>query len=159
MADTHLLERRARGIEAVAAVRVERVPVTRRPSYKAYRLLQAGFVVLPILTGFDKFFHLLTNWDMYLANPVERMLPVSTPSFMLLVGVIEMAAGVLVAVVPRIGAFVVSAWLMGIVVNLLMPPGFYDLALRDFGLSLAACGLGLLAREYGRPIWEAWRTP
>lgn len=154
MSDTHILERRARRVERAAPTK----SVARRPSYKAYRLLQAGFVVLPVLAGTDKFFHLLANWDMYLANPVEKLLPFSAHTFMLIVGVIEIAAGVLVAAIPRIGAYVVSAWLLGIVVNLLLPPGFYDIALRDFGLSLAACGLGLLAKEYGRPIWEAYRT-
>lgn len=156
MADTHILERHVPGRKA--AVLTEPVSVTSRPSFKAYRLLQVGFVALPILAGADKFFHLLANWDLYLAAPVEKMLPFSAHTFMLIVGVIEIAAGIVVAAVPRIGAFVVSAWLLGIVVNLLLPPGFYDIALRDFGLSLAACGLGLLAKEYGRPVWKAFRT-
>ena len=152
MADTHLLERRA--------VRVEPVPgiEARRPAYQAYRVLQLAFVVAPILAGADKFLQLMVNWDMYLANPVANILSTRAHTFMLIVGVIEIAAGLLVAVIPRIGAAVVSAWLMGIVINLLLPPGFYDVALRDFGLSLAACGLWFLAKDYGRPIWKATRA-
>jgi hypothetical protein len=150
MTDTNILERRA------ARVRTAPGLEPRRPSYKAYRLLQLGFVVAPVLAGADKFFHLLVNWDIYLANPVANILPFSAHTFMLIVGVIEIAAGILVAVIPRIGAFVVSAWLLGIVINLLLPTGYYDIALRDFGLSLAACGLGLLSKEYGRPIWTAY---
>jgi hypothetical protein len=155
MADTHILERRAARVGPVPVT--GRVPVTSRPSYKAYRLLQFGFVVAPILAGADKFLHLLVNWDIYLATPVANLLPFSAHTFMLIVGVIEIAAGILVAAAPRIGAAVVSAWLMGIVINLLLPPGYYDIALRDFGLSLAACALWFLAKDYGRPIWNAPR--
>ena len=152
MSDTHILERRAAGIEP--ALRAHPVAVTSRPSYKAYRLLQAGVVATTLLAGADKFFHLMTNWDMYLADPVEKMLGSHAHAFMLVAGGIEIAAGLLVAVLPRIGGFVVSAWLLGITVNLLLPPGYYDLALRDFGLAIAACSLGLLAKEYGRPLWK-----
>src|SRR5438045_6492995 len=101
MADTHLLERRF--LRADLAARTEPKAEIRRPSYKVYRLLQVGFVVLPILAGADKFFHLLANWDMYLAAPVAKLLPFSAHTFMLIVGVIEIAAGVLVAVAPRLG--------------------------------------------------------
>jgi len=155
MADTHLLERRA--VRVGPERRAARVTETASPSYKVYRLLQAGFVALPIIAGADKFFHLLVNWDIYLANPIAKMLPFSAHTFMLIAGVIEIAAGFLVAFAPRIGGFVVSAWLSGIVLNLLLPPGYYDIALRDFGLALAACGLGQLAKEYGRPLWKAYR--
>jgi hypothetical protein len=153
MADTHVFERR------VARVRPAPGIETRRRSYQAYRLLQVVFVVAPLLAGADKFLHLMGNWDMYLANPVANILPVRAHTFMLIAGVIEIAAGILVAVAPRIGAAVVSAWLMGIVINLLLPPGFYDIALRDVGLSLAACGLWYLSKEYGRPIWESAPAP
>jgi hypothetical protein len=97
----------------------------------------------------DKFFHLLTNWDMYLAPQIARMLPVSGHQFMLAVGAVEVIAGLLVAIKPRFGAYVVAAWLLGIICNLLMTGGFFDVALRDFGLMLGAISLGRLAAEYG----------
>ena len=123
-----------------------------RPAYQAYLVLYAGFVALPILAGLDKFFHLLVNWDQYLAPVVTRIIPVSGHTFMLVVGVIEVAAGVLVAVRPRIGAYVVALWLWGIIVNLLLIPGFYDIALRDFGLSLGALALARLSQEFKHPM-------
>src|SRR5687767_13492218 len=121
---------------------------TSRPDYQAYGILYAGFVALPILAGLDKFFHLLVNWDQYLAPLVTQILPVTAHTFMLVVGVIEIAAGVMVAVRPRIGAYVVALWLWGIILNLLLIPGFYDIALRDFGLSLGALALARLSREF-----------
>src|SRR2546429_5176219 len=109
-----------------AAARVS--AFARRPAYQAYLILYAGFVALPILAGLDKFFHLLVNWDQYLAPVVTQIVPVTGHAFMLAVGVIEIATGVLVAVRPRIGAFVVVLWLWGIIVDLLLVPGFYDVA-------------------------------
>jgi hypothetical protein len=123
-----------------------------RPAYQAYLVLYAGFVALPILAGVDKFFHLLVNWDMYLAPLATRLLPVSGHTFMQAVGVIEVVAGLLVAFRPRIGAYVVALWLWGIIVNLLLVPGFYDVALRDFGLSLGALALARLSEEFKHPM-------
>lgn len=120
-----------------------------QPAYQAYVILYAGFVAVPILAGADKFFHLLVNWDQYLAPLVTQILPVSAHNFMLAVGVIEIVAGLLVAFRPQIGAYVVALWLWGIVVNLLLIPGFYDIAFRDFGLSLAALALARLSQEFG----------
>jgi hypothetical protein len=119
-----------------------------RPAYQAYLILYVGFVALPILAGLDKFFGLLVNWEQYLAPVVTSVLPVSAHAFMLAVGVIEIAAGLLVAFRPRLGACVVALWLWGIIVNLLLVPGFYDIALRDFGLSLGALALARLSREF-----------
>ena len=119
-----------------------------QPAYQAYLILYVGYAALPILAGLDKFLHLLVNWDLYLAPVVTRMLPVSGHAFMLAVGVIEIAAGLLVALRPRIGAYVVALWLWGIIVNLLLVPGFYDIALRDFGLSLGALALARLSQEF-----------
>ena len=151
MAGTQILEpRRTPKVEPRAEVRVEPVRFHRRPAYQAFRLLQIGFTLAPILAGTDKFFHLMANWDMYLANRVEKLLPVSGHTFMLAAGVVEILAGLLVAIVPRIGGFVVGAWLCGIIVNLLLIPGFYDVALRDLGLAIGAFALGLLAREFAR---------
>jgi len=125
--------------------------VSVRPAQQAYFILYAGFVALPILAGADKFLHLLVNWDQYLAPLVTQILPVSAHTFMLIVGVIEITAGILVALRPRIGACVVALWLWGIIVNLLLIPGFYDIALRDFGLSLGALALARLSQEFARP--------
>ena len=119
-----------------------------RPAYQAFCILYAGFAALPILAGLDKFFHLLVNWDQYLAPIATRVLPVSGHTFMLAVGVIEIAAGLLVIARPRIGAYVVALWLWGIIANLLLIPGFYDIALRDFGLSLGALALARLSAEF-----------
>ena len=117
------------------------------PVYQAYMLLRVGFTVAPILFGLDKFFNWTVDWPDYLAPWVNDIVPGSGQDFMYVVGVIEIAAGILVAVAPRIGAYVVAAWLAGIIVNLLTvdPPTYYDIALRDFGLMLAALTLGRLA--------------
>jgi uncharacterized membrane protein YphA (DoxX/SURF4 family) len=115
--------------------------------YQAYMLLRVGFTVAPILFGLDKFFNWTVDWPDYLAPWMNDIVPGSGQDFMYLVGVIEIAAGILVAVAPRIGAYVVAAWLAGIILNLLTadPPTYYDIALRDFGLMLAALTLGRLA--------------
>src|SRR3954447_16546570 len=124
-----------------------------RPAYQAYMILYAGFVALPIIAGADKFFDLLTNWDTYLAPIVTQTLGVNAHTFMLIVGVIEIVAGLLVLVRPQIGAYVVGLWLLGIIVNLLLRGGAYDIALRDFGLSLAAFALARISAEFNpRPI-------
>ncbi len=120
-----------------------------RPAYQAYLILYVGFIALPIVAGLDKFFHILVNWDHYLTPVVTQVLPLSAHTFMLIVGVIEIIAGILVAVRPQIGAYVVMVWLWGIIVNLLLVPGFYDIALRDFGLSLGALALARLSHEFG----------
>lgn len=126
-----------------------KLDVRTTPAYQAYRILHAGFIAAPILAGLDKFFHLLTNWDMYLAPRIAALSPIGGHGLMLVVGVVEIAAGVLVAVRPRIGAYVVAAWLGGIILNLLLIPGFFDIALRDFGLSLGALALARLSAQYG----------
>jgi uncharacterized membrane protein YphA (DoxX/SURF4 family) len=119
---------------------------TSQPSRQAYLILKFGFTVAPILAGADKFFNFLTNWSQYLSPFVANIIPAKI--FMPTVGVIEIAAGILVAVKPRIAAYVVSAWLVGIIVNLLLIPGFFDVALRDLGLALGALALGRLSEEY-----------
>jgi uncharacterized membrane protein YphA (DoxX/SURF4 family) len=118
------------------------------PAYQAYQILHVAFVVAPIIAGLDKFFHLLVNWDMYLAPVIASLSPIGGHGLMLLIGVIEIVAGILVAIKPRIGAYVVSAWLLGIVINLLIIPGYFDIALRDFGLSLGALALGRLSEGF-----------
>jgi DoxX len=122
----------------------------RNPVYQAYMLLRVGFTAAPILFGLDKFFDWTVDWTDYLAPWVNDVVPGSGQDFMYFVGVVEIAAGILVAVAPRLGAYVVAAWLAGIIVNLLTvdPPTYYDIALRDFGLLLAALTLGRLAGAF-----------
>jgi hypothetical protein len=116
-------------------------------AHQAFWLLRVAFTVAPILFGIDKFFNWTVHWPDYLAGWVNNIVPGSGQDFMYVVGGIEIAAGLLVAVAPRIGAFVVAGWLAGIVVNLLTnnAPQYYDIALRDFGLMLAALTFGRLA--------------
>ena len=112
-------------------------------AYRAYQILHVGFVLAPLLAGVDKFFNFLTNWEQYLSPLVTRY--VNAFLFMRVVGVVEVVAALLVAFVPRIGAYVVALWLVGIIANLLSTGAYYDIALRDFGLFLGAIALGQLA--------------
>ena len=115
------------------------------PVQQAFWLLRIGFTVAPILFGLDKFAHVLVNWDKYLAPEFTDLFNTSAHNLMYVVGAIEIVAGLVVAVRPRYGAYLVAAWLAGIIVNLLMIGGYYDIALRDFGLLLAALTLARLA--------------
>ncbi len=126
-------------------------PNLKDPTFQAYALLRSVFTVAPILFGLDKFFTVLTDWTAYLAPWIDRIVPGDAADAMRIVGVVEIAAGLLVAVAPRIGAYVVALWLAGIIVDLLTLSGFYDVALRDFGLLVAALALGRLAQ--GRPAY------
>jgi hypothetical protein len=121
-----------------------------RPSYQAYQILRLGFTVAPIVAGLDKFFHLLVNWDQYLPAFVNNLTGGRGHELMLAVGVIEIVAGLGVAFKPRVFAYVVAAWLLLIVFNLLLIPGFFDVALRDFGLALGALALARLSHEHER---------
>ena len=121
-----------------------------KPSYQAYQILHLGFTVAPIVAGLAKFFNLLVNWEQYLPGFVNNMTGGHGHELMLAVGVIEIVAGLGVAFKPRLFAYVVAAWLLLIVVNLLMIPGYFDVALRDFGLSLGALALARLSQEYDR---------
>ena len=120
------------------------------PVYQAYRLLHVAFVVALIVAGLDKFFHLLVDWNQYLAPIVPRVLGGHGDEFMLAVGAIEIVAGLGVLLKPKIFAYVVAAWLLGIIVNLLLIPGYYDIALRDFGLALGALALARLSQNFDR---------
>lgn len=122
------------------------------PTFAAYWLLRIGFVVLPIWMGIDKFFNGLTQWTDYLAPWIADIVPGSAQSTMYLVGIVEIVAGLAIAVKSRYAAFVVAIWLAGIIVNLLTLSGYYDVALRDFGLLIAALALGLLSRAYDPPF-------
>ena len=123
---------------------------TSSPAYQAYWILHVGFTVAPILAGLDKFTHLLVNWDQYLPGVVANASPIQPHTLMLIAGVIEIVAGIGVWLKPRIFAYVVAAWLVVIIINLLLIPGYFDIALRDFGLFLAALALARLSQEYAR---------
>ncbi len=118
------------------------------PAYQAFLLLRTGFTVAPILFGLDKFFHVLVDWDLYLAPRIDRLVPGTAHQAMYAVGMIEIVAGLTVALLPRFGGYLVAAWLAGIIVNLLLIPGYYDIALRDFGLLIAALSLARLAAAF-----------
>jgi uncharacterized membrane protein YphA (DoxX/SURF4 family) len=122
----------------------------RNPAFQGFLLLRAGFTVAPILFGLDKFFNVMVDWDGYLAPWIDDIMPGTAEQFMYVVGGVEILAGVLVAVVPRVGGYVVAAWLAAIIVNLLTanPPEYYDIALRDLGLLLGALTLARLATHF-----------
>jgi len=124
------------------------------PAYQAFLLLRVAFTVAPILFGLDKFTNVMVDWETYLAPWINDIVPGSAATAMHLVGVVEIAAGILVALKPRYGAYVVAAWLGGIIVNLLTYSGYYDIALRDFGLMLGALTLARLASVYDPPGFE-----
>jgi len=115
------------------------------PTFQAFWLLRIGFTVAPILFGADKFAHVLTNWDKYLAPWVNNLVPGTAHQAMYVIGVVEIVAGLAVLLKPRFGGYLVAAWLLGIIVNLVSISGYYDVALRDFGLLLAALTLARLA--------------
>ena len=121
------------------------------PVYQGFTLLRTGFAVAPILFGLDKFFNLMVNWEGYLAPWLQQLSPLSPVHAMYVVGVIEIAAGIVVAIKPRYGAYLVAAWLAGIIVNLLSFPGYSDIALRDFGLLIGALALARLAARFDPP--------
>jgi uncharacterized membrane protein YphA (DoxX/SURF4 family) len=124
------------------------------PAYQAFVILRVAFTVAPILFGLDKFFDVMVDWPKYLAPWINDVVPGSASTAMHLVGIVEITAGVLVALKPRYAAYVVAAWLGGIIVNLLTYSGYYDIALRDFGLLLGALSLGRLAQTYDPPGLE-----
>ena len=132
-----------------------RVSVSERlrtdPAYQAFMLLRIAFTVAPILFGLDKFFNVMVDWEQYLAPWINDLSPLSATHTMYVVGVIEIVAGIAVAIKPRYAAYIVAAWLAGIIINLLSYSGYYDVALRDFGLMLGALTLARLASKYDPP--------
>jgi uncharacterized membrane protein YphA (DoxX/SURF4 family) len=123
----------------------------RGPAYQGYLILRVAFVLVPILSGLDKFFNLLAEWPEYLAPWVDDLVPGTAQQFMYAVGVIEIVAGLVVLLSPRWGSLLVAAWLAGITLNLLTfdPPQYYDIAARDFTIMLAALTLNRLAIAFG----------
>jgi hypothetical protein len=129
---------------------------------QAYWLLRVGFTAAPILFGIDKFFNWTVHWPDYLAGWINNIMPGTAQDFMYFVGVVEIVAGLVVAVAPVIGGPLVAAWLAGIIVNLLTnnPPEYYDIALRDFGLFLGALTLTRLAWAFARrPVTRTTGAP
>jgi uncharacterized membrane protein YphA (DoxX/SURF4 family) len=124
----------------------------RDPRYQAYALMRLAFTVAPIAFGVDKFFNVMVDWPKYLAPWINDIAPGSGQDFMYFVGAVEIVAGLVVAIKPRYGAYLVAGWLGGIVINLLSYSGFYDIALRDFGLMLGALTLARLAAVYDPPL-------
>ena len=141
-------------IETAPSTRVPRPGITERspsfqdPAYQAFWLLRIGFVVAPILFGLDKFVDWLVDWERYLAPEINDLIPGNAHQAMLAIGVVEVVAGLVVAVRPRYGGYLVAAWLAGIILNLLLIADYYDVALRDFGLLLAALTLARLAAAF-----------
>ena len=121
------------------------------PAFQAFMLLRIAFTVAPILFGLDKFFNVMVDWEQYLAPWINDLSPLSATHTMYVVGVIEIVAGLAVAIKPRYAAYIVAAWLAGIIINLLTYSGYYDVALRDFGLLLGALTLARLASVYDPP--------
>lgn len=128
---------------------------TAAPCREAFQILQVGFIVAPILAGLDKFFGFLTDWTQYLWPSFPNALGIGPEVLMYGIGVVEIAAGVLVALRPRLGGYVVAAWLCGIILNLVLLGDFWDVALRDLGLALGALALARLASVDDR--WSVWR--
>ena len=140
-------------IGATASVPAPPARLRQDPARQAYVVLRTAFVVAPVVFGLDKFTNWLVEWDQYLAPALSSALPIGPHEVMYAVGVVEVVAGVLVAVHARLGALVIAAWLTGIIINLLLIPGFYDVALRDVGLLLSAVALQRLASRYdARPL-------
>lgn len=121
------------------------------PAYQAFVIMRVAFTVAPILFGLDKFLNVMVDWEQYLAPWINDIIPGSAATAMHLVGVVEIVAGVFVFLKPRYGAYVVAAWLAGIILDLLTYSGYYDVALRDFGLLLGALTLARLASVYDPP--------
>jgi hypothetical protein len=120
------------------------------PAYQAFALLRLGFTVAPILFGLDKFADWLVDWQIYLAPEINDIVPGNAHQALLAIGVVEIVAGLVVALRPKLGGYLVAAWLAGIIGNLLLQADFYDIALRDFGLLLAALTLARLATAFDR---------
>ncbi|MCU1568304.1 MAG: putative transrane protein [Pseudarthrobacter sp.] len=128
-----------------------RANTTTEPARQAFLLLRTVFTVAPILFGLDKFTKILADWTIYLAPQATALVPVPAQTVMYVVGVVEVLAGIAVAVRPKFGSLLVAAWLAGIIVNLLLLGSFFDVALRDFGLLVAALALNRLSQRTSRP--------
>jgi uncharacterized membrane protein YphA (DoxX/SURF4 family) len=127
-------------------------PLWHDARYQAFALLRVGFTAIPIAMGIDKYFNSMVYWPKYLADWIDNIAPGTAQQFMYFVGAVEILAGVIVLLKPRYGAYLVAAWLAGIVVNLLSYGEWYDIAVRDLGLLGGALVLGRLASVYDPPL-------
>jgi uncharacterized membrane protein YphA (DoxX/SURF4 family) len=144
------LERAARLDGAVQPLRSR---PWRDPSYQAYVVLRLAFVALPLAMGIDKYFNSMVYWPHYLAGWINNILPGTAQQIMYGVGGVEILAGLLVALKPRYASYVVSAWLLGIVIDLFSSgKGFYDIGARDLVLMVAAFALARLASRWDPPL-------
>jgi uncharacterized membrane protein len=134
-------------MKAPTALNTPAGPLASAPERQAFLLLRTVFTVAPVIFGLDKFTNLLTDWSMYLAPIVTDVMPLPAQTIMYVVGVVEIAAGLAVALKPRFGSLLVAAWLFGIIVNLIVLGSFYDVALRDFGLLVGALALNRLSQS------------
>ena len=137
------------GISRERANAIEKTSLSSH-AHQAYMILLVAFTVAPIIAGVDKFLNALVNWSQYLSPVATSFLGGASQQFMYLVGVIEIVAGIGVFLKPKIFAYVVAAWLGLIIVNLLLIPGYFDVALRDLGLLLGALALGRLSSEFDK---------
>lgn len=126
----------------------------KQSAYISYRILQSAFVFIPIVVGVDKFFHLLVNWDQYLSPLARRVLGSNAHHFMQASGIAEICVGIGMAIKPQVFSYIVAAWLLSIVINLLLTGSFYDVALRDFVLMLASFALGPLSQAFAKASHE-----
>ena len=137
-------------MKSTAAERTNGQNLVKEPRHQAFLLLRTVFTVAPIIFGLDKFTNLLADWTAYLAPVATSVVPLPAQTIMYAVGVVEIIAGILVAVRPRFGSLLVAAWLLGIIINLLLLGSFFDIALRDFGLLVGALALNRLATAEAR---------
>lgn len=142
MPETHVLAPKPKALPEAKEIKISR-------STQAFRILQVAFVVAPIVAGLDKFFNVLNDWSQYLAPAFQKLSPFSTGhGTMVAIGVVEIIAGIIVAVRPRVGAWIVAAWLFLIMINLAVLGSVWDVVLRDLGLCLAAIALARLSAEH-----------
>jgi len=124
--------------------------LSKNPSFQAYSLLRFVFVAVPLIAGADKFFHFLVDWNQYVSPFVSNLVGDRVTGFMMLVGIIEIIAGLGNIWKPKVFSYIVGLWLLGIIVNLILAQSYYDIALRDLGLSLSAFAFARLSKVYGR---------
>lgn len=137
-------------MKSASAVRAQHASTTMPAARQAFVLLRTVFTVAPILFGLDKFTNILADWTVYLAPQATAVVPLPPQTFMYIVGVVEIVAGIVVAVRPKYGSLLVAAWLAGIIINLLLLGSFHDVALRDFGLLVGALALNRLSTGTSR---------
>jgi uncharacterized membrane protein YphA (DoxX/SURF4 family) len=153
-----ILDRPLRARGRTAAAVAPRDSAWSDPRYQAFLLMRLGYTVLPLAMGIDKFFNAMVSWPKYLAGWIDDIAPGTAQQFMYFVGGVEILAGLLVLLKPRYAAYVVAAWLAGIVVNLFSTGEYWDVGVRDVGLMLGALTLGRLAAHYDPPLF-ARRQP